>query len=277
MTRPTRRTSVAGPLAPFLALLALACQDAPTPDTAGTSATTRALLDQSAVVAGPSTAFEGDSEVDALTRRATRVFLPELGYNYGRAEAPLKLIEFSDYGCGFCRRFHDESFPALKERYVDTGRIEWKLIPFITGLFDNSIAVSEASECMLEQGPARFEPFNDRLWERQGDWKPSGDVEALARAWARELGADMPRYDSCLAEDRRIERVAGATVAARELGVRGTPTFWIVGYGPIQGALPLDVLTQMLDVVLQMAESQADAPAPGAPGAAPPRGAGPGG
>jgi len=266
MTRtPSAGLRAVGTLALLSGLLAAGCGGEAGQAAPGTSSTTRALLDQSAVVAGPSTTFEGDDEVDALTRRATRVVLPELGFNFGEPEAPLKLIEFSDYGCGFCRRFHEESFPSLMERYIDTGRIEWKLIPFITGLFPNSIAVSEAAECMLEQGPERFVPFNDRLWERQGEWKPSGEPEALTRGWAEELGAEMPRYDSCLAEDRRIERVAGATVAARELGVRGTPTFWIVGYGPIQGALPLDVLTQMLDLVLEAVDAEADSAAAGAP------------
>lgn len=258
MTRTTRGTRRADVLPALSLLLLAACSGAEGETAAGTESTTRTLLDQSAVVAGPSTTFQGDSSVEALTRRATRVFLPELGYNFGRPEAPVKLIEFSDYGCGFCRRFHDESYPTLEELYIDTGRIEWKIIPFITGLFPNSLAVSEAAECMLEQGPERFEPFSNRLWERQGEWKPGADPEALARGWAQELGADMARYDSCMAEDRRIERVASATVAARELGVRGTPTFWIVGYGPIQGALPLDILTQMLDVVLEAEEAQAD-------------------
>jgi protein-disulfide isomerase len=258
MTRTTRGTRRAGALPALSLLLLVACSGVEGETDAGTESTTRTLLDQSAVVAGPSTTFQEDSSVEALTQRATRVFLPELGYNFGRPEAPVKLIEFSDYGCGFCRRFHDESYPTLKELYIDTGRIEWKFIPFITGLFPNSLAVSEAAECMLEQGPERFEPFSDRLWERQGEWKPGGDPEVMARGWAQEFGADMARYDSCMAEDRRIERVAGATVAARELGVRGTPTFWIVGYGPIQGALPLDILTEMLDVVIEAEEAQSD-------------------
>ena len=47
----------------------------------------------------------------------------ELGYNRGAVEAPLKVIEFSDFGCGFCRRFHQESFPTLKEQFIDTRMI----------------------------------------------------------------------------------------------------------------------------------------------------------
>lgn len=200
-----------------------------------TDATTRALLNQTP--GGPATSFDG---VPDIIGRANRAYLPDLGYNRGQVEAPLKVIEFSDFGCGFCRRFHEESFPTLETEFIDTGMIEWKFLPFITGTFENSLAVSEAAECVLEQSPAAYEAFGEVLWTRQADWKPSNEPEALARAWAAEAAVDMDRFDACLAEDRRIERVAGATVAAQQLGIRATPTFWIVGYGPLQGALPLE-------------------------------------
>jgi predicted DsbA family dithiol-disulfide isomerase len=118
-------------------------------------------------------------------------------------------------------------------------------------MFDNSLAVTEAAECTLEQNGALFEGLSDRLWARQSDWKGSGDAEALVRAWARELGADIDRFDSCLAEDRRIERVAGATQVAQQFGIRGTPTFWLVGYGPLQGALPLEAFQGIFGTVLE--------------------------
>lgn len=229
-----------------------------------TDATTRALLNQTPG-GGPATSFDG---VPDIIGRANRAYLPDLGYNRGQVEAPLKVIEFSDFGCGFCRRFHEESFPTLETEFIDTGMIEWKFLPFITGTFENSLAVSEAAECVLEQSPAAYEAFGEVLWTRQADWKPSNEPEALARAWAAEAAVDMDRFDACLAEDRRIERVAGATVAAQQLGIRATPTFWIVGYGPLQGALPLEAFRGIFSTVhaevVAAADSAARAPTPGA-------------
>jgi protein-disulfide isomerase len=249
-----------GALAALAATLASGCGGEAAP--VRTDSTTRSLLDQqSSAVGGPSTPLESDASVSELTARATRVYIPELGHNLGRAEAPLKLIEFSDFGCGYCRRFHEESFPTLAAQFVEPGFIEWKFMPFITGMFDNSLAVTEAAECTLEQSAEGYEAFAARLWDGQGEWKASNEPEALARRWAEELGADIGRYDSCMAEDRRIERVAGATVAAQQLGVRGTPTFWIVGYGPLQGALPLDVFQGILTTVLAEVEAAADSAA----------------
>jgi len=237
------------------ASLLVGCDAQGAPSGDGTESVTRSLLNTQDIVAGPSTPVAGDSE---LAGQAGQISLPELGHNFGVMEAPLKLIEFSDFGCGYCRRFHQETFPALRDQFVETGQIEWKFMPFITGMFDNSLAVTEAAECTLEQDASIYEALSGRLWERQPEWKGSEEPEAVVRGWAADLGTDMARFDSCLAEDRRIQRVAGATVVAQQLGVRGTPTFWLVGYGPLQGALPLDVFTGILGAVLEEVEAGLD-------------------
>jgi protein-disulfide isomerase len=236
-----------GAAAALCVLLGSGCADG-VPEPERTDDLTRSLLDQATVTAGPSTAIPGELE---LPGEVTRAYLPELGFNLGLVEAPVKVIEFSDFGCGYCRRFHQETFPTLATQFISTGMIEWKFLPFIAGMFDNSLAVTEAAECTLEQDAVSYGAFGDMLWDRQPEWKESGDPAALVRGWAADLGLDMGRYDSCLAEDRRLERVAGATVAAEQLGVRGTPTFWIVGYGPIQGALPLEAFQGILGTVYQ--------------------------
>jgi protein-disulfide isomerase len=207
-----------------------------------TDATTRSLLG-GPVEAGPSTTVRGSPGLGAGVRE---VNVLELGYNRGAIEAPLKVIEFSDFGCAFCRRFHQESFPTLFEQFIETGMIEWKFLPFITGNFENSLTVTEASECALEQGPAFYEALGGELWTRQTEWKESGDADALMREWARAAGVEPARFESCMAEDRRMERIRGANAIAEQLGIRATPTLWLVGFGPIQGALPLETFQGIL-------------------------------
>ena len=210
-----------------------------------TEATTRALLG-GPVEAGPATTVRGTPTLGAGVRE---VNVLELGYNRGVIEAPLKVIEFSDFGCAFCRRFHQESFPTLMAEFIETGMIEWKFMPFITGNFDNSLAVTEASECALEQGPAPYEALGGELWARQTEWKESDDAEALMREWAGAAGVELSRFDSCMAEDRRMDRIAGANAIAEQLGIRATPTLWLVGFGPIQGALPLETFRGVLGTI----------------------------
>jgi protein-disulfide isomerase len=226
------------------ALTAAACGDGGA-ETPSTDATTRALLG-GPVEAGPATTVRGSP---GLSTGVREVNVLELGYNRGAIEAPLKVIEFSDFGCGFCRRFHQESFPTLIEQFIDTGMIEWKFMPFITGNFENSLAVTEASECALEQSPAFYEALGGELWARQTEWKESNDAEALVREWARAAGVELSRFDSCLAEDRRMDRIAGANTIADQLGIRATPTLWLVGFGPVQGALPLETFQGILGTI----------------------------
>lgn len=237
---PGRRSA----LIALLVLVGASCGDevAEMPDT---QATSRALLG-GPVEGGPSTLVRGRPGVGPGVRE---VNVMELGYNRGMIEAPLKIIEFSDFGCGFCRRFHQESFPTLYEDFVETGKIEWKFMPFITGNFENSLAVTEAAECALEQSPAMYESLGGMLWERQTDWKKSDEPEALVRGWAQEAGVELSRFDGCVAEDRRMERIWGANAIADQLGIRATPTLWLVGFGPVQGALPLATFQGILGTI----------------------------
>ena len=244
-----------------LAALLMAACGGDAAESEDTSGTTRALLQQT-VVAGPSTNVEGDT---ALTSGVTQVNLPDLGYDRGEVSAPLKVIEFSDFGCGFCRRFHEETFPTLKTQFIDSGMIEWKFMAFVSGNFPNSLAASEAAECVLEQQEPAYEALGGTIWLRQPEWKESREPEGLLRSWVADLGIDMDRWDSCMGENRRYPRIAGATAVAEQLGIRGTPTFWIVGYGPLQGALPLDAFQGILSTV--HAEVVAGGPGPGRGGA----------
>ena len=226
------------------AALVTACSPAEE-EGASTDDVTRALLSQPAgdgrstpLATGPQAPTEGPE-----------IPLSQVGLNRGSPEAPVKVLELSDYGCGYCRQFHEETFPALLDEFVETGMVEWKFVPFITGMFENSFAATEAAECAIAQGSEAFEAMNGRIWSDQAEWKGSGDPEPVLRGWASEAGLEMGAYDACVARDERAERIGASTSLAREIGVRGTPTFVVLGYPPLQGALPLDVFRRVLATV----------------------------
>ena len=226
-------------------LLGGCAQDAP--EAEGTDDTTRSLLSQARAGAISSPVpVVGES---ALADGAPMLPITELGFNLGSWDAPVKVIELSDFGCGYCRQFHQATFPGLREQFIDTGMVEWKFLPFVAGMFANSLAVSEVAECTLEQGAEPYKILTDRLWEGQAEWKTSSEPETIVRPWVAELEVDMAEFDRCLADDRRIDRIAAATAFARQAGVRATPTFLVLDYGPLQGALPLDVFQEFLTAV----------------------------
>lgn len=247
-------------LTSFLVVLsAAACGGDPAED-ASTEELNRQLL-AAPVTDGRSTPVAVDP---ALAQEGPRLPVSQVGINRGSAEAPVKVVELSDYGCGFCRQFHQETFPTLLAEFIDTGMVEWKFVPFVTGMFGNSVAVTEAAECVHAQNVDAFEAFSSRLWDEQSTWKGSDDPAAVVRPWATELGIDMAGYDTCLAEDQQLSRVASSTSLAQQLGVRGTPTFVVIGYPPLQGALPLDMFQQVLTAV--HAQNTGAAAAPGGEG-----------
>jgi len=180
-----------------------------------------------------------------------------LGYTWGDVSAPIQVYEFSDFGCGYCRKFHEETFPALLEEYVEAGHIFWRFIPFNVGMFPNAEGALKTGECAGEQG--QILAASDELFARQGDWK-RGDADAAFEASARAAGLDMQRWSSCMEEGRGMDRTAANTDVARRVGIRGTPTFFVDGY-PIPGALPLDNFRTIFDGLL---EERAQAPAAGA-------------
>ena len=201
-----------------------------------------------ACTAGDSGRADGDAVGTRLSRVA--VTIDSLGVDFGTSEAPLRVIEFFDYGCGYCRAFHQNTRGPLHEQYVDPGRVFWKSIPFVIGTWPASVPVSLAAECARDQGRGYFEAISALIFAHQSDWKAASAPEELAEGFAEEVGLDMVRYRTCFENDELLWRVQAHTAFAEELGVRGTPTFYLLGWGPITGALPLEAFQQVIDTVL---------------------------
>jgi len=221
------------------------------PDAQGssdTTATTQSLLTQTATTTLPG----------GLEQQGPPIDVALLGFNMGPSDAVVRVVEMSDYGCGYCRQFHMETFPTLLTEFMEAGKVEWKFMPFITGMFENSLFATEGAECALEQSSDLFRVLNERLWTDQADWKQSGNPDAVVRAMATEAGVDIATWDSCVVQDRRLDRIAAATALAQQLGVRGTPTFFVVGYPPLQGALPTEAFQEILNTVYAEATGGGD-------------------
>ena len=175
--------------------------------------------------------------------------IANLGYDAGSDDAPVRVIEFSDFGCGYCRQFHLETYPTLEEEYIATGKVEWKYIPVVIGRFGPSAELAaEAGECAGEQG--RFAPVRDRIFQLQGEWQRAPNPMPLFSAVAQESGVDLGRWEQCVNEGWRSERVRAGTQLGFQAGLQGTPTFLIVGFTMLPGAIPLDLFRQVLDSAL---------------------------
>lgn len=209
----------------------------------GAALTLRSTLRRALVAAaGLSAIGPGVAAQEAPTRSVLEV--TGLGYALGRPDAPLHVVEFADMGCRECRRFAEETLPAIREEYIDTGRVYWQLIPYVSGLQPNGEEGSRAVECAAEQGA--FWPMHDMLFARQTEWWTKMRPQRQYGRFAQELGLDDDRFGRCYRDRETVPRTERNTEAALAAGVRATPTFFVEGRW-VLGALPVDLFREVLE------------------------------
>jgi protein-disulfide isomerase len=191
----------------------------------------------------PVTAATADRHTSAPAVAADTIDLRRLGYAQGAANAPVTVVEFSDFGCPFCAMFAQGTYPSLKRDFVDTGRVRWVYIPFVMGNFPNGDDAARAGECAAEQN--RFWEMKGRIYSAQNEWRNSRRAASLFAGYAGELGLDADRFASCYREDRGGERTRLNNRAADALRVRATPSFFINGR-LVEGAVPEAQFRQIL-------------------------------
>jgi protein-disulfide isomerase len=175
------------------------------------------------------------------------VDLTDIGYDKGRVDALVVVIDFSDFGCPYCGSFTRETFPTIERDYIQTGKVYFKYVPFIVGMFPHALEATRATECAAEQG--KFWTMADHVYEAQKEWKRLGDPVPLLMGIGDVVGADTVALARCYADRRTDSRTGRASAAATELGVRVTPSFAVNGR-PIRGALPLADFRRVIDAAL---------------------------
>lgn len=188
------------------------------------------------------------SEV-SLHLEPPRVTVSSSGPSLGPPDAPVTLVEFSDFQCPFCARALP-TIKALRERYPTQLRVVYKHLP-LESIHPRARAAAEASVCAEEQG--QFWPFHDRLFEN-----PNALGDAELRAHAEAVGMDLAAYDSCRSGPQLAERVAADIAEAGAAGVTGTPAFVLNGV-LLRGLQPPDALAALIDRELAAAAQTAGA------------------
>ena len=172
--------------------------------------------------------------------------LDEVSYSQGDPAAPVVVIELLDFGCSVCANFALETFPGIRDRYVDTGKVHWQVVPFVLGSFRHSKEAARAAVCADEQGT--FWEMHDLLFAQRG-WSQSRNPTEPLAALAAELELDEAAFESCYDSDDAKDRVERQTRAARRSRIRGTPTFLIDGE-MVVGAPDSEQFDQLLDEAL---------------------------
>lgn len=167
-----------------------------------------------------------------------------MGHDKGTPGAPVYMVEFGDFGCGYCAKFAQETWPILDSLYLRTGRLRFKYVPFVTGMFRHSRDVSIAAECAGEQ--QAFWKMHDLLYERRTEWMKAKSIHALLGQWARELRLNEGTFARCTSGKAAAARIDRNTEVANSLYIRGTPTFFVNGQ-VIPGLAPLEIFKQIIE------------------------------
>jgi len=138
----------------------------------------------------------------------------------GRGDAPLTIVEFTDYQCSFCQRLHMAAFAEMKRNYVDTGKARFVSRDLPLAMHPNAMGAAHAARRAGEQ---------DKFWEMRDGLIVNANQLGPDRynALADELKLDRPRFQKCLAEEKHKGEIAKDMSDAEAAGVNGTPTFVI--------------------------------------------------
>lgn len=173
----------------------------------------------------------------------------------GDPNAQITIIEFSDFQCPFCARFHIQTLPSILEEYVDQGKVKLVFRDFpIQNIHPNALPASAAAECANEQG--KFKEMHDRLFENQKEWSGQETVNAISlfSQYASEMELEQEIFDSCLTSGKYIEEIRNDLNDGRAYGVSGTPGFFIGseqgGYVELKGAQPFESFKKIIDAQL---------------------------
>ena len=138
----------------------------------------------------------------------------------GRDDAPVTVVEFTDYQCPFCRKYHTETFAQLKKNYIDTGKVRFVSRDLPLSFHPNAEKAAEAAWCAGEQN--KYWELRDTMITNSADLSPDAIVK-----YAQANALDIPSFKACSEADRYKAQIQRDVADASAVGVSATPSFVI--------------------------------------------------
>lgn len=208
-------------------------------------AATTALSAMLALPFGRSSGFIGD----ALAQSPSEADLMKAGplgdVVLGKADAPVTIIEYASMTCSHCATFHNTTYPEMKKKYIDTGKVKYIMREF-------PLDPLAAAGFMLARcaGDDKYHAMLEMLFNKQKDWVVREPIPPLL-ALAQQAGFTKDSFEACLKDQKVLEGIeAVRTHGAEKLGVNSTPTFFINGK-LFRGTLTMDELDKQLQPLLK--------------------------
>jgi len=162
----------------------------------------------------------------------------------GKEDAPVTIVEFSDYECPFCARFYQQTLPQIKSQYIDTGKVKFVYRDFPLGFHQQAEPAAIAANCAGEQD--KYFEYHDKIFNSGG---AAGKSNADYKKWGQELSLDAAKWEACTKDSAQRQEIQKDMADGSAVGIQGTPGFIINGK-LVSGAQPFSVFQQVIDAEL---------------------------
>ncbi len=169
---------------------------------------------------------------------------------YGSKDAKIAIVEFSDFNCPFCARFHTQTLPKIIQNYIDSGEVAFVYKDYIGVGGNMSMDAAMATECAREQiGNDKYLGLIEQVYASAGRKNRDLVIKLI-----EQYSLDMEQFNACVADDKYRQQVADDTRLGQASGIRGTPGFVIGNFKDgevvgtvVAGAQPYEVFENILD------------------------------
>ncbi|MPZ05923.1 MAG: thioredoxin domain-containing protein [Nitrososphaeraceae archaeon] len=208
------------------------------------------------LMSSPSPALNKDNNNEVIQRIVAPISenVPVLAADGGSSN--ITMVEFGDYQCQYCARFHNETKNQIMNNFVDTGQIRFVFKDFVINDLPSdraSTLAAEASYCAADQG--KYWQYHDELYDNSRGENTGWVTENSLKQFATRIGIqNLTEFSGCLENHTHQDLVEANTQLANGIGLRSTPSFVIISNETvpiaIEGAQPFPVFKQAIDDVL---------------------------
>lgn len=179
--------------------------------------------------------------------------LPELAstlvdghYYLGDKNAPITVVEYTDYQCPYCQRHFFQTFEKIKNLYIETGLVRYTIKDVPLSFHPAATNASIAAKCAGEQN--KYWEMHEKIFAYQSGWAYADDVNATLSSYAGDLGLNTNSFNACLTSGKYDKIISADIEEANALGFSGTPSF-MINQTPLIGALPLSAFEKVFDSI----------------------------
>ncbi len=200
----------------------------------------------------PELQFEENTPKPGVVADPIALFSANASPYLGNDDAPITLVEFGDYQCFFCNKFFHDTEASILKNYVETGKVKIIFKDF-TIIGPDSIGAAHATHCAKDQG--KYWEYHDELYNNwAGENNGWASSENLVK-FAQNIGLNEEEFNQCMSEGKYQQLIKSSETDARNLGLTGTPGFFVIGpdnqITRIPGAQPYEVFHNLFQIELQ--------------------------